>query len=56
MNKLPKSNTNNGKQLYNYICQGYGCLQYAIIEIDVIIGKFGTHRFKLCSTCALKFR
>ena len=55
MNKLPKSNANNEIQGYNSICQGYDCLQNAIVEVNVRVGKFGTRSFKLCSTCAQKF-
>jgi hypothetical protein len=56
MNKLPRSNYTYEKQLNNHICQGFGCYQNAIVEVNVKVGKFGTHTFRLCSSCAKKLQ
>jgi hypothetical protein len=42
-------------EIYNVICEAYGCYAKATTEISVKVGQQGTISLQLCKDCVNKF-
>jgi hypothetical protein len=42
-------------QVYNVICEGFGCFKKATTKINVKVGQLGTILLDLCIDCVKKF-
>ena len=42
-------------EIYNVICEAYGCYAKATTEISVKVGELGTISLRVCKDCENKF-